>query len=94
MNPNQHQSNYQTLTLITAVAAGNEWTIAEINKLKDLREAKMPVADIAKVLGRTFYAVQTYLGANGLTKARQTVPSPKVEACPKCFLVHSYECEM
>ena len=94
MNPTQHQVNYQNLSLLTAVAAGNEWTIAEINKLKELREAKVSVADIAKVLGRTFYAVQTYMGANGLTKARQTVPSPKVEACPKCFLVHSYECEM
>jgi hypothetical protein len=80
MHPNEHARSYQNFTLLTAVAAGNEWTTADVNKLKSI--------------GRTFYAVQTYLSANGLTKARNTTPAPKVEACPSCFLVHRYECEM
>jgi hypothetical protein len=94
MHPNQHQVSYQNFTLLTAVAAGNEWTTADVNKLKSMRDAGVTVADIAQTLGRTFYAVQTYLSASGLTKARQTTPAPKVEACPSCFLVHRYECEM
>jgi hypothetical protein len=94
MHPNQHQVSYQNFTLLTAFSAGNEWTIAEVNKLKSMRDSGVSVAEIAQTLGRTYYAVQTFLGANGLTKARQTTPAPKVEACPSCFLTHSYECEM
>lgn len=94
MRPNEYQASYQNFTLLTAIAAGNEWTTADVNKLKSMREAGVSVSDIAQVLGRTYYAVQTYLSASGLTKARQTTPAPKVEACPSCFLVHQYECEM
>ena len=94
MNTKSHQVSYQNFTLLSAFSAGNEWTTAEVNKLKSMRDSGVSVADIAQVLGRTYYAVQTYLGANGLTKARQSAPAPKVEACPSCFLVHRYECEM
>ena len=94
MNPNEHARSYQNFTLLTAVAAGNEWTTADVNKLKSMRDAGISVAEIAQTVGRTFYAVQTYLSANGLTKARNTTPAPKVEACPSCFLVHRYDCEM
>jgi hypothetical protein len=91
---NEYQHQYQNFTLLAAVSAGNEWTITEINKLKDLREANVSVTDIAIILGRTYYAVQTYLGANGLTKARkQTTPAPQIQACPQCWLTKC-DCEM
>lgn len=91
---NEHAKAYQNFTLLTAVAAGNEWTIAEANKLKDMRDAGVAVSDAAMILGRTFYAVQTYLAANGLTKPRQTTPQTKpINACSNCNLTHSYECE-
>jgi len=94
MSTKAHQKAYQNFTLIAAVSAGNEWTIAEINKLKDLRAANVSVKDIAVILGRTFYAVQSFLGTSDMTKVRKTKPTPKLEVCPKCYLVHSYECEI
>jgi hypothetical protein len=91
---NEHAKAYQNFTLLTAVAAGNEWTIAEANQLKDMRKAGIPVSQAAIILGRTFYAVQTYLAANGLTKAHKHPQTTKpIIACSNCNLIHTYECE-
>ena len=95
MDTKQHQVTNQIFTLLTARSAGNEWTIAEVNKLKQMRAAKVSVRDIAVALGRTYYAVTNALLENNLTTPRNNnKPSVKVEACPTCFLTHSYRCEM
>jgi hypothetical protein len=94
MSKNIHQKAYQNFTLIAAVSTGNEWTNAETNKLKELRAANASVKDIAVILGRTFYAVQSFLSASQMTNARTTTPAPKLKVCSNCYLVHSYECEM
>lgn len=91
---NEHAKAYQNFTLLTAVAAGNEWTITESNKLRDMRKAGVPVSEAAIILGRTFYAVQTYLAANGLTKARKHPQTTKtITTCSNCNLTHAYVCE-
>ena len=94
MNAKQHQVAYQNYTLLTAVAAGNEWTIAEINKLKDMKVSGASIKEIAIALGRTFYSVQTQVSNSNITKPRKTTkPAATITACPKCFLVHTYQCE-
>jgi hypothetical protein len=94
MNTKQHQVANQNFTLLTAIAARNEWTIAEVNKLKDMKAAGMSVKDIAVELGRTYYSINTYISVMGLGKPRRnSKPQQKIEACSICYLVHSYECE-
>lgn len=93
MKTKEHQIANQIYTLLTATHAGNEWTIAEVNKLKDMKAAMVPVREIAIALGRTYYSVTNALLENNLTNTRANKPAAKIEACPNCFLVHKYECE-
>lgn len=94
MKTNEHQIANQIFTLISAVNAKNEWTLEEISKMRAMKDAGISVRDIAVVLGRTYYSVSTALSVNNLTKANpRKSQTPKVEACPNCFLVHKYECE-
>lgn len=95
MNTKEHQVANQNFSLLTAVAAGNEWTIAEVNKLKDMKAAGKSVKQIAVELGRTYYSITTYISVMNLGKPRRnTKPQTKIEACSNCNLVHSYKCEV
>jgi len=94
MNTKQHQVANQNFTLLTAVSAGNEWTIAEVNKLKSMKSEGMSIKQIAVELGRSYYSISTYVSLMNLAKPRRNAkPQIKIESCSNCNLVHSYECE-
>jgi hypothetical protein len=82
----------QALTLITAIAVGNEWTSTELNHLRSLKAQGATVAEIALALGRSYYGVSTKLTEAGMTKPRATKPVAAEVACDACWLIHNGEC--
>lgn len=102
MNVNVNEK-YQTVSLSTAVATGEYWSINDINDLRAMKAAKMTVVEIARALGRTYYSVSTKLTQLGLTKKQSrtrqrkvnNVYTNKLPVCDKCFLLVServHEC--
>jgi len=96
MSVNENEK-YQTISLSTAVANGEYWSINDINDLRSMKAAKMAAVEIARALGRTYYSVNTKLIELGLTK-RQSKPRARViknvytqalPTCDNCFMVLS-----
>ena len=83
----------QSLSLETAIKAGEEWSMAEVDHLKTLRAQGVTYYAIAQLMNRTVYSVTTMARVMGIAKERAVKQTPKVIACSKCFLVHTYECE-
>ena len=79
----------QSFSLATAVNLNEEWTLAEIRTIETLRAAKVSIKDIAKQLGRSYYAVSNKLATSGLTTPRNTPPAPKAQVCGVCFVTPS-----
>jgi hypothetical protein len=98
MNVNENlNEKYQTISLSTAVASGEYWSINDINELRAMKAAKMTAVEIARALGRTYYSVGTKLTELGLTKKQSKPRQRKVNniysnplpTCDKCFLLLS-----
>lgn len=83
----------QSLSLETAVKTGEEWSMAEVDYLKNLRAQDVAYYAIAQLMGRSVYSVTTMARVMGIAKTRKTAQAPKIVACTNCNLVHSYECE-
>jgi hypothetical protein len=79
----------QSFSLATAVNLNEEWTLAEIRTIETLRAAKVSIKDIAKQLGRSYYAVSNKLTPSGLTTPRNSTPAPKAQVCGVCFVTPS-----
>jgi hypothetical protein len=79
----------QSFSLATAINLNEEWTLAEIRTIETLRAAKVSIKDIAKQLGRSYYAVSNKLVTSGLTTPRNTAPAPKAVVCQTCFTTPS-----
>jgi hypothetical protein len=102
MNVNVNEK-YQTVSLSTAVATGEYWSINDITELRALKAAQISGVEIARALGRTYYSVNTKLIELGLTK-KQSKPrarrvnniyTNKLPVCGSCFMVLSarvHEC--
>jgi predicted transcriptional regulator len=84
----------QNLSLITALRAGNEWLSEDMRVLANLKDEGKSIAEIAEILGRTYYSVATKLQATGMVAARQSTRKPKATqpACAACFVIHNGEC--
>jgi hypothetical protein len=82
----------QALTLVTAIAVGNEWTSAELNQLRAMKAEGATVADIALAIGRSYYGVSSKLTEAGMTKPRESKPVAAEVACDACWLIHRGEC--
>jgi len=102
MSINENEK-YQTVSLSTAVANGEYWSINDINDLRSMKAAKMAAVEIARALGRTYYSVNTKLIELGLTKKQskprrknvRNVYTQQLPVCDSCFLVVSarvHEC--
>lgn len=102
MNVNVNEK-YQTVSLSTAVATGEYWSINDVQELRAMKAANMRVVEIARALGRTYYSVGTKLTELGLTKKQSKTRQRKVNnvysnplpVCDKCFLLVSarvHEC--
>jgi len=83
------QRQAQGFSLATAVNLNEEWSHTEILRMEALRETQMSISDIAKELGRSYYAVSNKLATSGLTKTRNTPPAPKAVVCQSCFVTPS-----
>jgi len=83
------QREAQSFSLATAVNLNEEWTLAEIRTIETLRAAKVSIKDIAKQLGRSYYAVSNKLTTSGLTTPRNSAPAPKAQVCEVCFVTPS-----
>jgi hypothetical protein len=79
----------QSFSLATAINLNEEWTLAEIRTIETLRAAKVSIKDIAKQLGRSYYAVSNKLVTSGLTTPRNTPPAPKAVVCKTCYTTPS-----
>lgn len=88
MPNNRWQFAQQAATLETARHSGVDWTNAEVRLLASKHAAGLSVTQIAADLQRTYYAVQTRLQLEGLTKPRQAAPAATQAACPRCWLIH------
>lgn len=89
MHTDQWQREAQSFSLATAVNLNEEWTLAEIRTLESLKASKVSIQDIAKILGRSYYAVSNKLTTLGLTTPRNSAPAPKAVVCPTCFTTPS-----
>jgi hypothetical protein len=83
------QREAQGFSLATAINLNEEWTLAEIRTLETLKAGNMPIKDIAKQLGRSYYSVSNKLTTSGLTTPRNTPPAPKAQVCGVCFVTPS-----
>ena len=52
-----------------------QWTVDEIDQLRQLAEARTSARSIARTLGRTVAAVQTRASIEGISISRDSVPS-------------------
>lgn len=96
MKTKEYNEVYQNLTLITAIAAGEYWSINDITDLRDLKKANVSNLEIAQLLGRSYYAVCTKISLIGLegdvavtVGTRAKTPNYYGEVCTDCFIFHS-----
>lgn len=84
----------QAISLETSVKSGEEWSLNEVQTLQAHRTNGLTYFAIAKAMGRSVYSVTTMARVMGIARTRAQKPAPKVQACEKCWLVHSYkECD-
>lgn len=88
-NINAWQREAQSFSLATAVNFNGEWTLSEIQSLEAMRAAKVPIVDIAKKLGRSYYSVTNKLSTSGLSTPRNIAKPVQVVVCQGCFTTPS-----
>lgn len=95
---NEYTKEYQNITLMTAVAANEYWSINDVNTLRELKKANISNIEIAQALGRSYFAVSTKFSLIGLDgdisvmfghRSRNAAPVSYGEVCEKCFCFHS-----
>lgn len=97
MKTAEYTKAYQNIALLTAVAAGEYWTINDVIDMRELKRANVSNLEIAQLLGRSYYAVSSKLhlvGMDGdvseiLGARRNRVPNDYGTACSECFVFHA-----
>lgn len=98
---NAHNEKYQTIALLTAVAANEYWSINDINLLRALKRDKVSNLEIAQALGRSYYAVSTKFMLVGMdgdvsvmfgNRSRNSAPVSYGDPCSECFIFHKGAC--
>ncbi len=90
---NTWQLVQQAATLPAANHHADEWTSRDDSLLIQLRSHGLSIAEIARRLGRTYYAVSTRSQVLGIAQPRAAVQAHTgPTACAACWLVHAGEC--
>lgn len=97
-----YNEKYQSIALLTAVAAGEYWSYNDINDMRELKKANVSNLEIAQLLGRSYYSVCTKLSLVGLDgdvsvmfgSRRNNEPNSYGTPCQECFIFHNeaYDC--
>lgn len=98
----EYTEKYQSIALLTAVAAGEYWSYEDITDMRDLKKANVSNLEIAQLLGRSYYSVCTKLSLVGLSgdvsvmfgNRRNREPNNYGTPCDECFIFHNevYDC--
>lgn len=98
----EYTEKYQSIALLTAIAAGEYWSYEDITDMRDLKKANVSNLEIAQLLGRSYYSVCTKLSLVGLTgdvsvmfgSRRNQQPNNYGTPCDECFIFHNeaYDC--
>jgi hypothetical protein len=94
----EYTEKYQTITLLTAIAAGEYWSVNDINDMRDLKKSNVSNLEIAQLLGRSYYSICTKLSLVGLdgdvsvmfgNRRNNRKPNDYGVACSTCFMYHT-----
>ena len=98
----EYTEKYQSIALLTAIAAGEYWSYNDIHDMRELKKANVSNLEIAQLLGRSYYSVCTKLSLVGLDgdvsvmfgNRRNKEPNSYGTPCQECFIFHNeaYDC--